>query len=203
MNDMNLALQATVLHRLRHETRDQHDAIERTLMLMDEGLSGDQYRQRLEQFHGFYQPVEARMFGHASPLAGALQLAPRRKTPLLVADLATLGGCAATHLPVCADLPPLGSAAEHFGCMYVLEGASLGGVLISRHIHKALRVTPASGGSFFYGYGERTGAMWQEFRSAITAFSLESDDHDAIVASARATFETLQRWCEERIIHGN
>lgn len=203
MNDTNLALQSNVLHRLRHETRDQHDAIERTLMLMDEGVSRDEYRQRLEQFHGFYAPVEERIFGHASPLASWLQLAPRRKAPLLDADLATLGGQAAAQLPVCCHLPPLDSAADYFGCMYVLEGASLGGVLISRHIQKTLGVTPASGGRFFYGYGEQTGAMWQEFRSAVTAFSSVCDEHDAVVASARATFETLQRWCEERTSNGS
>lgn len=199
---MNLSLEANLLNRLRLETRDQHDAIERTLMLMDDSVSLDEYRQRLEQFHGFYQPVEERIFGAASPLASYLSLAPRRKAPLLQADLATLGGPAAAELPVCSDLPPLGSAADYFGCMYVLEGASLGGVLISRHIQKALNILPASGGRFFYGYGEQTGARWQEFRRAITAFSSVCDQHDAVVASARATFETLQRWCEERTTNG-
>jgi heme oxygenase len=185
-----------VLSRLRSETRDQHDAIERTLVLMDDSLTLDAYRQRLEQFFGYYQPVEQCLFGADSPLADWVPLQQRRKTHLLEADLATLGVQAAQQLPICGDLPPLASVADYFGCMYVLEGASLGGVLISRHIRATLNVTPEAGGKFFYGYGEQTGAMWHDFRSAISAFSIESADHDAVVASARATFETLQRWCE-------
>ena len=195
---MNPALETNVLSRLRLETRDQHDAIERTLVLMDDALSDDDYQQRLEHFYGFYKPVEDRIFSAGSPLASWLTLQQRCKVPLLDADLATLGGRATAQLPVCLDLPPLDTIADYFGCMYVLEGATLGGVLISRHIQKTLGVTPLSGGQFFYGYGERTGAMWQEFRRAITAFSLVSDEQDAVVSSARATFETLQRWCEER-----
>lgn len=188
---------AALLIRLRTETREQHDAIEHTLMLMDDELGCELYRRRLEQFYGFYKPVEQRMLSNDSALRHWLSLPERRKTALLEADLSTLGGNAPAQLPLCVDLPPLNSVADFFGCMYVLEGASLGGTVISRHVQKKLGVSPLSGGQFFYGYGNHTGAMWQQFRSAITAFSSEQVDHDAIVSSARATFETLRHWCNE------
>ena len=35
-------------------------------------------------------------------------------------------------------LPPLETQADAFGCLYVLEGATLGGRVISRHIERAL-----------------------------------------------------------------
>lgn len=190
----------SLLDRLRMETRNEHDAIERTLRLMDEDLNCEQYRQRLEQFYGFYKPVEERIFSAGSPLASWLNLQQRCKTSLLEADLATLGRPVTAHSPVCLDLPPLNNIADYFGCMYVLEGATLGGVLISRHVQAKLGVGPLAGGQFFHGYGEQTGPMWQQFRRAVTAFSLISTEHDAVVRSAGATFEALQRWCTARLV---
>jgi heme oxygenase len=193
---MSVTLQLPLLYRLRTETRHQHDAIEQTLLLMEDDLTLEGYRRRLEQFYGFYQPVEQRLLDGGGPIAPWLPVPQRRKAHLLKADLKALGQHAALP-PVCTNLPPLDSAAECFGCMYVLEGASLGGVIISRHAGQRLGITPESGGSFFFGYGEQTGVMWQQFRAAITAFSVESDDQDVVIASARATFEALQHWCEK------
>ena len=193
---MNVTLQLPLLSRLRTETQDRHDAIEHTLLLMEDDLTLAAYRRRLEQFYGFYQPVEARLLDGRGPLAPWLDVQVRRKTAQLQADLTALGQAAGARLPLCTKLPPLISAADCFGCLYVLEGATLGGVIISRHVGQRLGVSPASGGAFFGGYGAHTGAMWQQFRAAITAFSAETDDQDAVVASARATFEALQHWCE-------
>ena len=193
---MTVALSAPMLARLRSETREQHDDIEKTVLLMDDDLTREAYRRCLAQFYGFYQPVEERILDSAGPLSDWLSVEPRRKTPLLESDLKVLGYSRAP-LPVCKRLPQLMSAAECFGCLYVLEGATLGGVIIGRHVEKCLGVTPSSGGKFFWGYGSQTGAMWQEFRSAITAFSETTDKQDVVVATARATFQALQQWCEE------
>ena len=204
MSNTVLTQQPATLSRLRAETRSQHEAIEQALMLMSDQLTLPTYVHRLEQFFGFYKPVEDRIYDDSGPLGAwlaarltaPLKLAKRRKAQLLEADLNVLrpGGM---PLALCRHLPRLASAAECFGCMYVLEGASLGGVLISRHIETTLGVTPATGGRFFKGYAEQTGAMWQEFRAAITEFSLTTDDDDAMIETACATFEALRLWCEE------
>lgn len=198
MIGMNSTLPAAILSRLRAETRDQHDSIERTVLLMNDDLSSDDYRHRLEQFYGYYKPLEDRLFGADSPLTEWLFLEARKKVPLLEADLNALGCPDLAQLPLCRSLPALESRADYWGCMYVLEGATLGGVLISRHIAQKLGVTPLSAGQFFNGYGARTGAMWQEFRNVLSARAFDQIDQDAIVQSARATFETLEYWCEAR-----
>jgi heme oxygenase len=195
---MAATLQPAVLSRLRAETRIQHEAIEETLKLMDDALSLDAYRHRLVQFYGFYKPLEETIFRADGPLDEWLATQPRRKVPLLKADLEALGQPAVSRIPLCSNLPALTGVADYFGCLYVLEGATLGGVLITRHVQKKLGVMRPNGGRFFNGYGEQTGAMWQEFRAAITAFSATTDQQDAIVAAARATFETLRGWCERK-----
>lgn len=186
---------ANVLARLKAETRADHDAIEAALNLAGGSLTRDRYRRVLRRFHGFYRPLEAGIWALGGWTARGLDPPERAKTPLLEADLRALGEGDPGRLPVCTDLPPHGTAAQAFGCLYVLEGATLGGQVISRHVREALGVTPEAGGRFFHGYGDRTGAMWQAFRAALVAFAARETE-DEIVAAAAATFRTLHRWCE-------
>ncbi len=184
-----------LLARLRAETQDAHQAIEQTLDLMRADLTLAHYRHRIEQFYGFYQPLEERL--RACPgVAEWLDLQERLKTPWLEADLQALGAEALGALPLSSHLPPLDSPAQCLGCLYVLEGASLGGVIISRHIREKLAITPQSGGKFFNGYGDRTGEQWHGFRAALTAFDAATGEPDQVITAARATFETLRHWCE-------
>lgn len=194
---MSSILPPNLLSRLRSETGSEHNAVEQSLLLMSEDLTLQLYKRRLEQFYGFYLPVEKQLLDGHGPIAPWLAVRQRRKAQLLSEDLIALGQPADHRLPLCTNLPALHSAAECFGSLYVLEGATLGGVIINRYVEKKLGVTQDSGGKFFYGYGEQTGAMWQHFRAAITEFSLTSSEHDTVVASARATFKTLQQWCEK------
>jgi heme oxygenase (biliverdin-IX-beta and delta-forming) len=191
----------TILQRLRLETRDAHAAIESTLALTEKRLTLGAYRQVIESFYGFYKPVEHAIANaaHAAPMPVWLNLDARRKTVLLEADLKRLNPHAVSAPLLCDMLPPLDKIAQRLGCLYVLEGATLGGVLISRHIRENLGIYPESGGRFFQGYGCATAAMWSDYRAGLLAFAtLAPQDEDLIIATARATFETLHRWCENR-----
>jgi heme oxygenase (biliverdin-IX-beta and delta-forming) len=187
----------SILQRLRFETRDAHAAIEKTIALTGKTLTRSAYRQALERFYGFYKPVEGAIAAAGMP--AWLDVAARSKTAWLEADLQRRMSHGASVLPLCNTLPPLGTVAQRLGCLYVMEGATLGGVLISRHVRENLGVYPESGGRFFHGYGASTAAMWNDFRAGLLAFaSVATQEEDQIIATARATFETLQRWCEKR-----
>ncbi len=76
--------------------------------------------------------------------------------------------------------------------MYVLEGSTLGGTMISRRLRQSLGLHPGSGGGaqFFFSYGPQVGRMWRDFTAALEAYS-EGNAHgkdEEIVASAQATF---------------
>lgn len=187
----------SILQRLRVETRDAHAAIEKTIALTEKTLTLGAYRQVLESFYGFYKPVEDAIAAAGMP--AWLDLAARSKTAHLEVDLQRLRPPGASALPFCSSPPPLGKVAQRLGCLYVLEGATLGGVLVSRHIRETLGVYPESGGRFFHGYGSSTAVMWNDFRAGLLSFaSVAPHQQDLIVATARATFETLHRWCEGR-----
>jgi heme oxygenase len=196
-----------VLSRLRLATRDEHEAVERVLDLMSASLTPEGYRQRLEQFYGFYAPLEKALregfaenadpegeFGF-SPAARSALASRLNKTNHLRQDLEYLGVPTGV-LPLCRDLPPMGTQAEVLGCLYVLEGATLGGRMITQHVRSALGITPTTGGRFFEGYGDGTGSMWQGMRQLLVAGSPDTQTENAIVTNAISTFACLRGWCE-------
>ena len=197
------AMPCSVLTRLRLETRGEHDAVERLLDLMGTGLTREVYCRRLEQFYGFYRPLEATLkircalpgdhaVGATSQLATLL---PRlKKTARLQRDLHYLG-VETADLPLCSNLPPLETEAEALGCMYVMEGATLGGQMITRHVRTNIDITPTTGGSFFEGYAADTGKMWQAMRQLLVSGAIDPQTERAMVVSAITTFASLRGWC--------
>ena len=203
------AAQSSILARLRLETRGEYDAVERVLDLIGTSLTREGYRQRLEQLYGFYAALEAALQSRCAPTDGCQgeptlpfatrsALLPRlTKTAHLRQDLHHLG-VMSKDVPLCRELPPLETQAEVLGCLYVLEGATLGGRMITQHVRATLGITPATGGSFFDGYGDDTGRMWQAMRQLLVKAATDTQTENTIVANAIATFACLRCWCESR-----
>ena len=197
---------STILSRLRLETRGNHDAVEGVLDLMSAALTRDTYRHRLVQFYGFYGPLEAALRTRSARPDDRRDLATTRlamlstrlnKTALLTQDLHYLG-VLTDALPLCCQLPLLETEADILGCLYVMEGATLGGRMITQHVRATLGITPATGGSFFDGYGDDTGKMWQAMRQLLVKAATDTQTENTIVANAIATFACLRCWCESR-----
>ncbi len=184
------------MHRLREATRLAHARVEASLPLMSPSLTLATYVRVLEAFHGVYAQLEPRLSRAAAEHGVALALGDRGKVALLVADLAALGKSVAEvqALPRCADLPRVTSASQAIGVLYVLEGATLGGRIILRHVDAALGLDAAGGAAFFSGYGDATGAMWTRFSRHVDAAS--AIDTDVAIAAAIETFETLTVWLD-------
>ncbi|MCV2491527.1 biliverdin-producing heme oxygenase [Geodermatophilus sp. YIM 151500] len=183
-----------VLRRLRVATAADHGRVERHLDLMAPGLDRDRLASALALLHGFWRAAEAGLDAWAvrEPAAAAALAWPhRRRAALFAADLAALGARPADAGPL---LPTVAGTDAALGRMYVLEGATLGGVVIDRH----LAGLPALAGvrlRAFSPYGSRTGAMWAAYRRAVRAHVAAGGDADAVVTSARGTFAALARWC--------
>lgn len=186
------------LGRLKAETRNEHIRVEAALVeLMSDWLSEQAYRRRLGQFLGLYAPIEEGFRNISGWSERGIDLAARRKTPLIEADLRVLGEDTPESLPHCMALASCADMASAFGCMYVVEGATLGGQIISRHLSATLGITPDRGGRFFHGYGRRTAEMWQSFRNVLLAFAIGEAVQDRIITSAIATFQIIRLWCGE------
>lgn len=186
-----------VLSRLRAETRIEHDAIENMLGLASERLTHAAFVRCISRFYGFYKPIETAL---AQNVAGSgwqeLMRGRLQKTALLEHDLFALGVDAST-LMTCSELPPMRNAAELLGCVYVLEGATLGGRVIVSLLQARLDLTASTGAGFFNGYGANTALMWQALRHALVTAAPDATAANEMIASANATFRALRRWCAE------
>ena len=186
-----------ILQLLRSGTAALHERVERTVDIPGHLGSLSNYTVMLARFHGFYAPLEDLLAGVGDYESVLIDIAARRKAHLIRDDLRTLGYTpeAVAVLPACPILPTVARLAEALGCLYVLEGSTLGGQFIRREVAARLGLTPDRGCAFFAGYGERTGAMWKAFGAAVTAHAdAHPEDRDVIVAAAVETFTRLDEW---------
>jgi heme oxygenase len=195
-----------ILKRLKEATGVAHAALEDKLPLMSLDLSLEDYRHFVGRFFGFFAPLETQLMALPHWQELAFDYAPRQKTPRLAKDLLALGSTATdlAAMPRCTDLPDCTRPEQLLGCLYVIEGATLGGRSITRHLQTRLGLTHESGVAFFDGYGALTGSHWKAFctmlsvnaelRSDPAGDSFDESRHAAIVAGANQTFETLTDW---------
>lgn len=189
-----------ILARLKAQTSALHERLEGALDLLNAELTMSDYRRLLKGFYGFYQPLETGLQPFAACLeASGMRPAARRKLPSLRRDLLSLGlkDGEILALPLCAYTPQVEDVAAALGCMYVTEGATLGGQLLTRHFAAKFALTRENGCAFFGGYGPLTGARWREFGAALEEFAHRAGGEETMVAAARATFTTLETWLME------
>lgn len=182
----------SALDQLKSRTGPQHERIEAVVPLMRPDLTLDVYRRYLVRLLPYYASLEAGLALVSWPVA--LDYPARRKASSIEADLLALGDAAPPSLT--PTLPRLESPSHAWGCLYVLEGSTLGSQILSRRVHEVLGVTPETGGAFLYGYGPETGPRWKQFGAALTElFDVHGEgDIESAVTAAEETFATLTDW---------
>lgn len=189
MTQPETSTQPETLHaRLRAATAEAHDALERDLDWQGRVATLDGYRvllARLRGFHAVYEPAIA------TGLSDETFLAPRRRLAALDADLSALGLDAAARAALPAPpAPRLAGEGAAFGALYVLEGSTLGGLVIGRHV----------GGlhgegvplAYYAGRGREAGPLWRTFRERLDG--LAAGQEAAAFAAGVATFEAMRVW---------
>jgi heme oxygenase len=76
------------------------------------------------------------------------------------------------------------------GVLYVLEGSTLGGAVLRRHLAAAFGLTDA-GLRYYSPYGTHPKPHWVAFSERMNAIELNVAEADAIVEAARETFERI------------
>lgn len=182
-----------LLAELRAQTAEAHRRLERDLDLLREPFDRARFIHLLERFHGFHavwEPRVTRVMGREAAF-----LVPRHRTHHAARDLMALGHSArdVAELPLCLAAARLASSPEAaIGSLYVMEGSTLGGQIVSRCLQNAPWLPP-DGLGYFDPYGPATGTMWRHFRIWAEAAS-KFGSADAVIAGAVETFRTLQAW---------
>lgn len=185
-----------ILTSLKEGTRTQHEQAEKAMHLSSRLQSVETYSQLLARFYSCYAPLEEILSGIAEIEAAGINVAERRKSQRLSADLQICGwGEAAIQaISASSSLPEIQDVPSALGCMYVMEGATLGGQIIKREVDSHLGFTPERGCSFFSGYGERTREMWKAFSAAVEKYSASNPGVDpVIINTAKETFACFER----------
>ena len=183
-----------MLEEVRAATRENHAALDAQLELLPETITRARYAEVLAGMLRVVAPLERmlevvpRFWGEALPDGSS-----RRKTALLVADLADL---AALGAPVLRPSPPpalpiIETVAQAFGCTYVLEGSTLGGVILARTLGPKLAAPNAM--SFWTAYGAATGARFRTFCDALERWAADRPpaERAAVIETAGATFDAF------------
>jgi len=190
------ALDETSLRRrLKRETTAVHQHLETQLGLLDPGLDVLRYRRVLETFYGFYVPVEidvTRLAAAEPPLGFSL----RARAELIEHDLLALGRSSEelAALPRCSDRPELSCFEDLAGCLYVLEGACLGGQVLMPLLHRRLGLAKDSGAAFFAGDEEQTLPRWTVIVAWLDGLRDTGASSAKIISAAKATFDAFARW---------
>lgn len=189
-----------ILESLKEGTHSLHVHLEnhpRLQRVVREDLQRDDYKDLLTLLFGFYVPLEECLAGWMKDAAPVPGFEARRKAPLLLRDLQTLGSpvTSPAGVPHCTHLPSVGSLSEALGCLYVLEGATLGGKVVAKCLKRSLNLDASNGAAFYHGYGPETGPMWRSFGDLLTASAARTELTAApTIEAARETFKALDDW---------
>jgi heme oxygenase (biliverdin-IX-beta and delta-forming) len=124
------------------------------------------------------------------------QVNERRKTKLLEANL-SISIEEIDRLPC---IPAIMFTTQYdtllkaWGGMYVLEGSTLGGQIISNHLQRVLGEKMVSRTSYFIPYGSQTGSMWKSFLQYFSEAATAGGDEEEIIDSAVQTFSLIDNW---------
>lgn len=173
---------------LRRATHADHVRLETQIDVMSAQITVERYRDLLSGFASLHQTLDREIGGQfaltSCPKIATLDFHARRKAPGLAFDLSQLGR--AMPGPVAFQLTSLAGA---LGALYVCEGATLGGRIITPHLTRVLGAsTPVT---YFGSYGLDVPRMWLRCRTIINDVLVSQSSKDVAATVAVAVFERL------------
>ena len=123
-----------------------------------------------------------------APASLAIELPARARAGLLAQDLAGLGvpSDAIARLPL-ADVPSMRDESEILGGLYVVEGSTMGGVLIARALSGF-----GDNRRFYLGHGADHSRLWRLFLARLEAAEVEPAER-----TAAAVFSAFEDWMRD------
>lgn len=182
-----------VLQALRAATRNSHERLHTHPALIDltsPDVSVHFYTQALKKFYGFYLPHENIYARNGHDLLN--NFAAHDITDRLKRDLSRQL-IDADRLDVITLEEKAFSLEEILAYLYMREGSSLGGKVISKNLSKALFLKPGVDNEFFWGGEAEPGQSWRGLKQLLTqkenAINIEKT-----AAYAASLFQRLENW---------
>lgn len=180
-----------MMSELRRCTRDCHRALEEQIAIEQAMESIGSYGGLLQRFLAIYQVLEPQVLNTPDLDCWVTDLPQRRRVPDLLTDLKALDHSPYSQLPATAT--PATDVPDALGCLYVLEGSTLGGQFIAQQVKERLGLTPEHGCRFFAGAGRNTTARWISFAQSVESFAAAHPEcRRQIAQSALTTFARFE-----------
>jgi heme oxygenase len=181
------------LQSLKSGTADLHRQTESSRLsvaLMSENLSEKIYSDYLLRMKDIVEYYEAMVFPSLTNIIPDIE--QRRKLQLIKNDLAFLQVDTAEN-SVQFSLPPASSTSHLLGYMYVLEGSSLGGALIYKHVSSKINISEQEGGEYFTCYQSQLSSKWKSFIDILSDHGISQQNAPEIISGARIAFESISK----------
>lgn len=182
--------------RLKLATSYEHEEMERNTLstrLMSESVDIATYIIYLRKLLGFVEPFERLADGFFNDWE---EKPSRMKQYLIRQDLAGLGENSTNVDTIDMEKFRRIFDNEHklLGAFYMIEGSSLGGVLINRHIEAKLGSEVGDNNRYFSAYEGETGKKWKSFQEYLNLKAGSEREQVEIIEGARAAFVLLNQW---------
>jgi heme oxygenase len=175
----------TLRGRLRAETAGWHDQMEAVADIPGSIRTRDEYVEllsKLYELHACFENHLAATRFHEAWVSVGVDMDAHFRANLLAADLVGLGASAPTSPMTSAPFATFGHA---LGCLYVLEGSSLGGRTVARIVRATLGEVPMT---FLTGDGRSDPVPWLSLCNALARFEARGGDGGAVVSGACGIF---------------
>ncbi len=187
-----------IMQALKEQTKEAHNQVEEVSYssnIMDGSLNLKQYTTIIVANYIFNKAVEdvAYPLLESIDMADRFEIAARRKTALLKADLSHLGVDVDGVDTFYAQMP---SAEIALGYLYVAEGSTLGGAVIARALAKNKNLETVKAYNFYGCYGDNVGNMWKNFIIAMESSAPRLNNNEAILAGGRSAFDFFGKCLE-------
>jgi len=191
--------QELFIKNLRQQTAESHQKLEDNYLsraILSPSVTQADYQKYLSGLYGLTIACEDQVFPKVNHIVP--QIEKRYKSGKIIEDLSFTGY---SDLKI-DELPyyqyKFSTVAEALGIMYVLEGSSLGGRILYKHINEFLGLDLANGAAYFWGYGQETGPMWKSFISEVARYAAENGEGQQIIDSAVKTFTITDTWLSKQ-----
>lgn len=184
--------------KLKTDTLANHQQLEKMLVGRMKAIrTTSDYIDLLQLFYSYFGGLEQQTDRYITE-AELPDYQQRRKSSALANDIEVLGG-----IPVSVAgsdaLPAITNTLQAYAAMYVIEGSTLGGKIISKMMAQQLGISDGKGLSFFNSYGDNTATMWNVFKDKLNVAAKTAEEEAEVINTANQTFARFKEWADSQM----
>jgi len=192
----------TLMDRLKSETAAAHDrteAIPFNECIIQRTMPQDRYAGQLACWGRVHEALESSLNSSQDPFVRMIWPGTTQRAPLLAADLAWHGTAdvpedardATTDMVQWIESVSTEDPVKLLGILYVLEGSTLGGMILRKHLSELYGIEGEDGLAYYSAHGRDVMPNWKQFKSRMNEGVSCPDAQRRIIEAASETFDRL------------